>query len=972
MNQPITTLQRRLRLLLPLVLAAFASLAASAATVSVTVDDIKYTIDTTTGEATVASQSNSLTKKDLVIPDFITYNGANYPVTTIDLHAFNSCHYLTGSLTIGNSVTTIGANAFSYCSGLTGSLTIPNSVTSIDNEAFQGCTGLMDIYLPASLESIGNNTFNFDAKSVTCEAATPPTTSRHLESFNYKTRQSAPLIVPTESLAAYKTAREWKNFKYIRGDQVEPSAISLDKTTASINVGESLLLTATVTPEDATDKSVTWSSANPAIATVANGTVKGIAPGTVTITATTTNGLTATCKVTVRNPDPFTYSYNNTDMTATITGLASWVTELHNPELPASVTHNGQVYVVTTIGLYAFKDRPELKGTLSISNSIIYISAEAFKGCTGLTGSLVIPNSVKELYQSAFEGCSGFDGTLEIPNSVTEIMWNTFKGCSGFTGSLKIPNKVSLISMYAFEGCSGFDGTLEIPNSVRSIQQYAFSGCSGLTGTLEIPNSVRSIDSHAFSECSGFTGSLIIPNCVETIGTGAFKDCSGFNGSLIIPNSVTKIEASTFKGCSGFTGTLEIPNSVKSINTSAFSGCTGFTGALAIPVSVTSIGWRAFENCSGFDGSLVLHDSLTSIGDYAFQGCSGFIGTLDIPLSVESIGGQAFTGCDGIKDVKSMNRKVPNVGNQPFNSDVTIRVITGAGDDYRAATGWSSYSKLYEFGDANISKSLTVTDAVAVANNITGVENSSWDFLCADINFDESITISDATSIIDAVMTYNPSAMMLTRAMAPALTEGQLKVSDFTFDSMGKAESAVHFETAMNLVALQVDFVPTDGIVIEDVMLNHAVEATHSLTTARLNDGSIRVVIFSMGNDVIEPGDEPLMTLRLNDNGCVDGTVYMHNALASTRDAREMELSVSAGSNMTPADIENVTIASPEVRAYNGSVIIRGAQGSHVRICDISGRVINAFVAESELESRSLESGVYIVTIGDHSTKILL
>lgn len=66
-------------------------------------------------------------------------------------------------------------------------------------------------------------------------------------------------------------------------------------------VGEAdVTLTVIVLPEDATDKTVTWTSSNPAVATVDdNGTVHAVAPGEATITATA-GDKTATCKVTVK------------------------------------------------------------------------------------------------------------------------------------------------------------------------------------------------------------------------------------------------------------------------------------------------------------------------------------------------------------------------------------------------------------------------------------------------------------------------------------------------------------------------------------------------------------------------------------------------------------------------------------------------------------------------------------------------
>lgn len=55
--------------------------------------------------------------------------------------------------------------------------------------------------------------------------------------------------------------------------------ILLDKTSATIKVGDSDAFTATVTPDEATDKTVTWSSSDESVATVVNGVVTGIAEG---------------------------------------------------------------------------------------------------------------------------------------------------------------------------------------------------------------------------------------------------------------------------------------------------------------------------------------------------------------------------------------------------------------------------------------------------------------------------------------------------------------------------------------------------------------------------------------------------------------------------------------------------------------------------------------------------------------------
>ncbi len=85
---------------------------------------------------------------------------------------------------------------------------------------------------------------------------------------------------------------------------VPVTGVSLDQTSLSIPVGDTRTLTATVSPSNATDKSVTWSSSNTSVATVSSsGVITAKAVGSVVITVTTVDGgKTATCNVAVVIP----------------------------------------------------------------------------------------------------------------------------------------------------------------------------------------------------------------------------------------------------------------------------------------------------------------------------------------------------------------------------------------------------------------------------------------------------------------------------------------------------------------------------------------------------------------------------------------------------------------------------------------------------------------------------------------------
>ena len=98
---------------------------------------------------------------------------------------------------------------------------------------------------------------------------------------------------------------------------VNVTGVHLDPTVLSLTVGgDAATLIATVAPNNATYKNVTWTTSDPNVASVANGVVTATGVGTATITATATNGTTntsddktATCTVTV-NAAAYTVTYD--------------------------------------------------------------------------------------------------------------------------------------------------------------------------------------------------------------------------------------------------------------------------------------------------------------------------------------------------------------------------------------------------------------------------------------------------------------------------------------------------------------------------------------------------------------------------------------------------------------------------------------------------------------------------------------
>lgn len=127
----------------------------------------------------------------------------------------------------------------------------------------------------------------------------------------------------------------------------EVTSVTLNRATLNLEVGKTGKLSATVWPDSAANKSITWSSSKTDVASVSlNGTVTAKKAGTAVITATATNGKSASCTVTVTggttDPDPGQpEAAVSADVALRNAGLAD-----HNPSFRLALKHAKNVTTV--------------------------------------------------------------------------------------------------------------------------------------------------------------------------------------------------------------------------------------------------------------------------------------------------------------------------------------------------------------------------------------------------------------------------------------------------------------------------------------------------------------------------------------------------------------------------------------------------------------------------------------------------
>lgn len=214
---------------------------------------------------------------DITIPSKVNYREMEVNVSNIGNWAFANCVRLK-TVEIDNGVKRVGESAFAGCDSLK-VFSAGHDVAEYGNNAFSGCVALSEFY----------------SRSVM-----PPTCAG--QSLADIDKVGCILFVPDGCSDAYRSAEYWKSFFFIEEmDAVLVSDIILDLTDLSINIGDSLQLSAKIYPEDATNKSLYWHSTDPNIVSVdENGMITAIREGEANIIVNSADGnAEATCRVTV-------------------------------------------------------------------------------------------------------------------------------------------------------------------------------------------------------------------------------------------------------------------------------------------------------------------------------------------------------------------------------------------------------------------------------------------------------------------------------------------------------------------------------------------------------------------------------------------------------------------------------------------------------------------------------------------------
>ncbi len=471
---------------------------------------------------------------------------------------------------------------------------------------------------------------------------------------------------------------------------VAVTGVTLDNTEFKLTVGDEAILKATVAPADATDKSVTWSSSAPDIASVDGGKVTAKAKGSATITVTAANGKTAKCAVTVSEAAPRgevteeewiaaldeTEFTNVTTVTDTVTPQGSGKVTLKITEDALYIKESDTVdtYLTEEDGKYyqysfnksisekrrreeiAAAEYTQRRAQYIFTAMIVSFAADKFddfeydadKGAY-CAENFVFDDAIgtAKSVELKFENGALVYGYIEVEDM--DITSATVYSDYGTTSVTPPSDYVEIVDVESIElnktelelkaGSSETLTAIVLPENATD-KTVTWNSSDPSVATVDNDGKVTAVAEGGATIIARSTanGKLTEATCVITV-LPAYTQGLEYAGNASGGLAVTGIGTATDKD-------IVIPSEVDGTPVTAIGdGAFGQNTltSISIPETVTSIGDRAFYQCAGLT-EVTIPDSVESIGRYVFYQCDALRKVI-LGKNVWQIGQQAFGDC---------------------------------------------------------------------------------------------------------------------------------------------------------------------------------------------------------------------------------------------------------------------------------------------------------------------------------------
>lgn len=266
--------------------------------------------------------------------------------------------------------------------------------------------------------------------------------------------------------------------------------------------------------------------------------------------------------------------------------------------------------------------------------------------------AIVIPYGIEVIGERAFGYCR-FLREVVLPQTIKRIERCAFDKCK-YLHSVNLPLQLTEISDFVFSDCE-FLESIDIPSGVERIDDFAFSGCSSLK-RIKLPEGLKSIGDRSFSECNSLT-SIKIPGSIKNLDKDSFNDCKKLK-EIELDEGVESVDC-PFYGCTAVK-TITIPNSLKTMDGILFHD---FSSLDTIVLAKDNPNFVFVDNVLYSKDKKRIVRAHPNIGPY-----------YEVPQSVVRIDRMAFYNCKNLEEI-SLHDNIRTIGNHAFGCCKKIKRI---------------------------------------------------------------------------------------------------------------------------------------------------------------------------------------------------------------------------------------------------------------------------------------------------------